>query len=316
MSGPRSVVPCLVHLVRAANGLEPLRAFASALRRCPPLIEYELVLAMKGFSSPEEAKPYLEVFSDMCPEPLFFADDGLDLGIYFKVASLLRRESYCFANSYAEPLVEGWLAKLTAALCEPGVGLVGATGSWASVRSWLAHSAHLPSAYRGVLPPAPVARARLLAIELERAGRDGRSTSEALKARIQTLARVPEQLLRFDAFPAYHVRTNAFVIAHVTLDRLRLRKVRDKMDAYILENGRASVTRQVHELGLRTLVVDRAGVAYDRERWHLSRTFWQGAQEGLLVADNQTRAYARGDAAQRELLSGLAWGSLAEPSAP
>jgi hypothetical protein len=103
------------------------------------------------------------------------------------------------------------------------------------------------------------------------------------------------------------------MVSHATLRRLCLHEIRGKMDAYALESGRASITRQAQRLGLRTVVVDRAGAAYDPERWHHSRTLWQGDQEGLLVADNQTLAYARGDLQRRRLLSGFAWGSDADP---
>jgi len=44
-----------------------------------------------------------------------------------------------------------------------------------------------------------------------------------------------------------------------------------------------------------------------------SRTLWQGDQEGLLVADNQTLHYTHGDFELRHLLSTLAWGICADP---
>ena len=88
------------------------------------------------------------------------------------------------------------------------------------------------------------------------------------------------------------------------------------MDAYRLENGRHNLTRQVQAMGLRTLVVARDGSRYDPEQWPLSRTLWQGDQEGLLVADNQTRSYAVGGLERRRLLSGFAWGPRADPSPP
>jgi hypothetical protein len=311
-----SGAPCLIHLVRAVNGLEPLLAFARALRRHPPEIEHDFVLAMKGFSSPAEAEPYLQALEDLRPEPLFFADEGLDLGVYFKAAALLRRECYCFTNSFSRPLVDGWLAKLTAALRLPGVGLAGATGSWASMPSWLAYAAHLPSAYRGALPEPRIARELFLAIELERAELPERSAAESRRVRRRAFRQLPEHFLNFELFPAVHLRTNAFMVSHSTLRRLRLHEIRGKMDAYVLESGRESITRQAQRLGLRTVVVDRAGAAYDPDRWQESRTLWQGDQEGLLVADNQTLAYARGDLQRRRLLSGFAWGADGDPRLP
>jgi hypothetical protein len=304
--GPNGL--CLVHLVWAPLGLNPLREFAQALRAHEPGVDHTLVLAMKGFASTSQARPYLEEVADLEPKVLFFADSGLDLGVYFAAAARLRSERYCFVNSYSRPLVAGWLAKLDAALARPGAGLVGATGSWASSRSWMAHSAGLPNAYRGALPAPPIARAQLLAAELEHADAERRSRGEALRARWAALRQLPG----LEPFPAHHLRTNAFMISHAVLGRLRLRAVRNKLDAYALEHGRASITRQVQRMGLGTLVVDRQGAVYEHLRWDRSHTFWQGAQEGLLVADNRTLAYQRGDRARRQVLSAYAWGARAD----
>jgi hypothetical protein len=302
-----------VHLVRAANGLEPFAAFLDSWRRCPPGAHCDLVLAMKGFGGAEEAAPYLARAEDLRPEALHLPDEGLDLGTYFAAAARLRRDRYCFLNSYSELLVEGWLAKLETALRESRVGMAGATGSWASNRSWVAYLLRLPSIYDGVLPERRAAREAFLAIDLERAGETARSGWASLEAKVRTLPLMFEQMLAFEPFPAYHLRTNAFMISHATLARLRLHAIRRKMDAYVLENGRASITRQVHGLGLRTLVVDREGATYDRDEWDRSYTLWQGAQEGLLVADNQTRSYEQGGDDRRRLLSAFAWGSRADP---
>jgi hypothetical protein len=304
--------PCIVHLVRAANGPAPFQSFLDAVGRNPPGIDCDFVLAMKGFAREDDAEPYLKRARHLSPDVLFFSDEGLDLGVYFDAAAQLRRDRYCFVNSYSEPLVASWLAKLDAALAQPRVGLVGATGSWASTRSWVAYSLRLPSAYRGVLPSRRIAREAFASIDLERSGIERPSRLEALLAKLRVLGRMPEQILAFESFPAYHIRTNAFMIAHSTLVRLGLHAVHDKFDAYLLENGRRSITRQVQSLGLRTLVVDRDGNTYDPDHWYLSRTLWQGAQEGLLLADNQTRSYASGDVNRRRLLSGFAWGRLAD----
>jgi hypothetical protein len=307
--------PCLVYLARAVNDPKLLHDFADCLRRLPAGTDYQLVLAMKGFSA-HDAQRHLRELADLNPEGVMFADEGLDLGVYFSVASQLGRERYCFLNSYSRPLVEGWLGKLDAALELPGVGIAGATGSWASMPSWIAYSRGLPSAYRGLLPAPAVSREHFLAIELERAGEERRAPADTLRVRMRTLRELPIQITRFERFPAHHLRTNAFMIGGDLLRRLRVHTVRSKMDAYLLESGRDSLTRQVQRLGLRTVVVDRAGAAYDHGQWDRSRTFWQGDQEGLLVADNQTLAYRRGGAERRRLLSAYAWGANADPALP
>jgi hypothetical protein len=315
--------PCLVHLVRERNGLRWFRAFAEALRAHPPGVACELVLAMKGFSSRAQAAPYLDEVADLAPEALFFPDRGFEWGVYLPLAARLRRDRYCFVNSHARPLVDDWLAKLDAALARPDVGQVGATGSWASVHSWVMGLAGLPNAYRGLLPARRVVRELSMEIQREaaslRIGSDlnrSRSTVSATRLRLRSVPRVPREFLEFEPFPARHLRTNAFMISHAALRELCLPAVRNKMDIYVLESGRQSLTAQLERIGLRSLVVDCAGAVHGPEQWDRSRTMWQGEQERLLVADNQTFCYTAGTFARRSLLSTLAWGVGADPCPP
>jgi hypothetical protein len=179
--------PCVVHLVRAVNGLDSLRDFVAAMRAHPAGIEHQLVLAMKGFTSASEAAPYIAAAAELEPEIAFFPDSGLDLGLYFAAAARLRRGRYCFVNSHTRPVVDGWLAKLDAAFELPDVGMVGATGSWSSFHSWVMYSLGLPSFYRGVLPPIRQARELLLEIDFEQLGVEQRSKLDSLKSRLGLL---------------------------------------------------------------------------------------------------------------------------------
>jgi hypothetical protein len=308
--------PCLVHLVRAANGVDSLREFAAAVRAYPPGIEHELVLAMKGFASAREAKPYIEAVADLAPTIEFFPDVGLDLGLYFSAAARLRRGRYCFVNSHTRPVVDGWLAKLDAALALPDVGMVGATGSWLSMHSWVMYSLGLPSFYRGVLPPIREARRLLLEIDFEQLRIEERSKLDSLRTRAKLLAQLPEELFAFDPFPTPHLRNTAFMVPHAVLCAMQLFVVRNKQDTYVLESGSLNVTRQVVQMGLRTLVVDRDGAVYEPAEWWRSGTLWQGDQELLLSVDNRTRSYAQGGIKRRRALAGLAWGRRADPRPP
>ena len=93
--------------------------------------------------------------------------------------------------------------------------------------------------------------------------------------------------------------------------RVRGGHQRSKIDAYGLERCRRSVTHQIEAMGLRAVVVGRDSRAYECEQWPHSYTFWQGNQENLLVADNQTTAYQNADAELRAILSRYAWGPAA-----
>ena len=142
-----------------------------------------------------------------------------DLAAYAQAAERLEYERLCFLNSYSVILADGWLARLDRALDQPRAGLVGATGSWASVRSGTLNALFLPNPYRRLLPERKVAREQVLAIELERGGQEiepgsqpRRSVMGSVLATLRTLPPMPEQLLRFEGFPAHHLRTNAFMV--------------------------------------------------------------------------------------------------------
>lgn len=311
----------LVHLAWGPLGPSPLREFLTSYRRHPAGIDHELVVLLNGVD--EDRRTTFEAELEGVEHRLLTLEEPVqDLAAYAQAAARLENERLCFLNSHSVILAPEWLAKMEHALNQARVGLVGATGSWASVRSGTLNGLFLPNAYRGVVPERRVAREQLLAIELERAGEEiagdaqpGRSLLGSVLATLQTLPAMPEQLFRFQGFPAHHLRTNAFMVERATFTGLRIGRINRKMDAYLLESGRHSFTRQVRRLGLRTLVVARDGAFYDQEDWPDSRTLWQGDQEGLLIGDNQTRMYANGGIERRRLLSAFAWGRRADPRA-
>jgi hypothetical protein len=313
----------VVHLVWGPLGTAPLRRFARSYREHPAGAAHELVVLLNGVRSAQRAELLAELHGIdhrvvEVPEPI------QDLAAYAHTLGVLEHERLCFLNSHSELLAAGWLAKLERALDQRDAGLVGATGSWASAHSVAMHSLFLPSGYRGVFPPKRVLRAQFREIELERddvvAPADARPSEWSALRTLQTMLRMcavmPAQLLRFERFPAHHLRTNAFMAERELLRSLQFGRVARKLDAYLLENGRHSLTRQVQRRGLRVLVADRDGAVYDQEQWPLSRTLWQRDQEGLMVADNQTRSYAHGDMERRRLLSAFAWGRQADPRPP
>jgi hypothetical protein len=112
----------------------------------------------------------------------------------------------------------------------------------------------------------------------------------------------------FDPFPNPHLRTNGFMIERALMLDLDWPAPRSKVDAWALESGKRSISRQVWERGLDVRVVGRDGAAYPSERWRESATFRSGDQSNLLIADNRTRQYDEADAAMRARLEQMAWG--------
>lgn len=318
----------VVHLVWGPLGIGPLHKFLDSYRHREAGVEHELIVLLNNVPDPlpiefEDALAGVEHRLLRTPEPV------QDLAAYAFAAEHLEHRRLCFLNSYSEILAPGWLAKLDRALDQPRVGLVGATGSWASLHSAVLNAFLLPNPYRRVVPARRIAREQMREIEFEldaaRTPEEAvdaapepprRTFSGSVLSTLRSFGPMPEQLLRFAPFPAYHVRTNAFMLDRATFAKLHMRPLGRKMDAYLLESGRASFTSQVQNMGLRTLVVARDGAFYDQPEWYAGETFWRGDQQGLLVADNQTRSYANGSYDRRRLLSAFAWGPRMHPSPP
>ena len=313
-----------MHLVWAPLGTDPLRRFLESYTRHSAGVEHRLVILLNGFLADQDLTPWRRALEHASHEELRLRDPMQDVAAYRRAVECVDAPRYCFLNSYSEILADDWLAKFTNALEQPRAGLVGATGFWASMRSATLNGLMLPNAYRGVVPGRRAARAELSAIEASGSGGmtpDGdapaeRSLQQSIRATLRTLRPVPERLLRFEGFPAPHLRTNGFIVTRDTFSSISARSLDRKMDAHRLESGRDSLTRQVQRLGLRALVIDRDGAVYEHEDWPASRTLWQCDQDGLLVADNQTRLYAEGAIERRRLLSAFAWGQHADPRMP
>jgi hypothetical protein len=262
----------VVYLARQADGLDGTQSFVRSYRAFDAGLAHELIVVLKGFDDPAMRAKAVDAFDGHACRFIDVEDRGYDLTAYFTVARSLDHPAYLFLNTSSRLLDGNWLAKYAAALRLPGVGLAGATASYES--HW--------TNFRGGRPGWHVWI--------------GFSRDGAFYRR------------NFDPFPNPHVRTNAFMIARETLDALELPLIREKKDAYCVESGKASLTRQIRRLGLEPVVVDRTGKAWKKDDWPMSQTFRLGEEENLLVADNQTDHFLNADAERRAILSRFAWG--------
>lgn len=162
-----------------------------------------------------------------------------------------------------------------------------------------------------ILSPGWLARLRE-AVAAEGVGIAGATGS--WESALSSAPRPLRPLLRseYPPFPNPHLRTNAFLLRRELMLSLQWPPTRRKRRGLALESGRRSITRQVWERGMETVVVGADGRAYTPRQWPDSRTFRSGDQENLLVADNRTRQYAEAGEPARASLGRMAWG---EPQA-
>jgi hypothetical protein len=301
----------VLHLLWAPLGPGPLREFLVSYDRHEAGTDHELVVVLNGLRAPGVRArdiALLERELENTSHRLLEIDQPVqDLAAYSRALTELEHERVCVLNSYSRVRADGWLAMLDTALSQPGAGLVGASGSWASQGSYARFQLGLPSPYRRVYPDRAQTVRQFQLLEGARSGR----RSAGLRGAFDTTRKLLADAVRFPPFPAAHLRTNAFMGSRELLSGLLSPQVRGKVEAYRLESGPASITRRVQETGLEVLVVDREGRSFLPGEWARSGTFWQGEQAPLLVADNQTDLYERADPRTRLLLSRLAWGEQA-----
>lgn len=301
-----SAPTAVVHLVRRANGPDPVDAFLSSYERHDAGCEHDLILLCKGFPDRDALAALRRRARGLRVHELAVADDGLDLTSYLVAAHALPHRRLCFVNSYTTILAPRWLALLSGALDAPGAGVAGATGSWGSHRSFALSLLRLPNGYRGTLGDR-----RAMAPAFHSVGKEPQlgPARRLAKAALD----LPREIAGYPGFPAPHVRTNAFVIERDLLLSLRSGRLGTKSAAYRFEGGIRGLTGQLRAHDLAALVVGRDGVASTHETWPDAELFWQGTQRELLVADNQTRAYDQGGATVRQALARYAWGPRARP---
>jgi len=135
---------CVVHIARAVNGVRVFQNFINSYKKHLAGIQHDFVLIYKGFDRavPLKALPeeYSRLLQDVDYELLLLPDIGFDIGPYFMLARKRTNPYFTFLNSFSEILDDNWLRKMHNKVSRPGVGLVGASGSWGSLYSDLANT--------------------------------------------------------------------------------------------------------------------------------------------------------------------------------
>jgi hypothetical protein len=301
----------VIYLCRFAEGEAPVLRFVDSYRRHHAGVGHDLHVILKGFPNGQAAGSARALFGGLRVNTIEIDDSGYDIGSYFAAARVVGNRQLMFLNTFSEILADDWLAHFDKALAMADVGLVGATGSWQSASS--GYEAKFFKALRrlSMLPRASGGRQHKLAADSPGApgGVHDRITPRLALRKLLRATLYPYRLYEFGRHPNPHIRTNAFMMRRDVFLSLRVGTFRRKMDAYRFESGRHSMTRQIRARGLCPVVVDRWGKVYGIPDWKSSSTFWIGAQDNLLVADNQTFGYATGSAERRRILKNYAWDS-------
>ena len=335
----------VVYLARHADGVAAHERFARSYARIPAGMPHELIVIFKGFEREHDLEAARLTFTDMPHIAVELPDVGFDIGAYAETGRRVGHEYLVFLNTHSEIVAPGWLAHLHRHATRQAIGVVGAMGSYESIRStvlllrsaiwesigvgkrydrWLAHyfdfvlQQYHPSWYRpsgDVIEPAagaPGALARLLR-SAARARR--RAWFDRTGTALIWRGSAPFDYMRFPAFPNPHLRSNAFMMGRERFLQLDLPAIPEKFDTSLFESGPNSMVAQLRVRNLGALVVSADGTAYEVADWWRSGTFRSGDQRNLLVADNHTRAFAAMTAGGRATHAWTTWGAFggAEP---
>jgi hypothetical protein len=134
--GANSLSVAVVYLARGADGWwrSAAETFLASYRNHDSGFPHVPYVILKGFPDSASLSEAQALFEEQGFEIIHLPDDGFDIGAYVAAARLMREDYACFFNTYSEILGHWWLAKFMSHLSTADIGLVGATGSYESLR--------------------------------------------------------------------------------------------------------------------------------------------------------------------------------------
>lgn len=320
----------VIYLAREAEPVASIKRFAASYAKNSSGLAHDLVVVWKSSAVDIQPPSHITGLFPRATKYICVTDDGIDITAFAHAATVLPHSMLCFFNTHAEIAAPDWLRILSDAMAKPGVGIVGGTGSFESLKDgfrivskiiWLSE--------QGVVFDKQFRRdwAPLVGKHLLR--KDRRSQFQKLKdaligkpndprqAHTSSLdrefdvywSRTTSPYENFPSFPNPHIRTNGFLVSRDQFLKCLADGIpRTKAEAYAFESGSNSLTRQLLGNGLRALLVGRDGKTFDLHSWRTSETFRLGKQRNLLFLDNQTRAFDGMKRCKRHVFSKMTWG--------
>ena len=305
-----------------------------------PGVDHSLIVICKGHGSESELEETRRQFGQPV-EIISVGDDGFDIGAYINAARTLKHERLCFLNTFTEIAADNWLGILDRQLSQPAMGIVGAMGSFESVRTtidfvakaaWLCLVQHLPYdpdlahqfEWLFELYAQPWLQRRgwqtrtLDRLRVRASGRLALGTPsiwrEHWKGVTGYAGNLSAWLDGFPEFPNPHIRSNGFIVRREIFNRIASECPPTKESAMHFESGADGYTAKIRQLGLKAQVVDKDGTAYDVSEWPQSRTFRLGDQRGLILTDNQSRNFDAMSEGTKATHVRVTWGDYAAPA--
>jgi hypothetical protein len=284
----------VVYLYRFLEGESPVRRFLKTYRSHRAGMDHDFYVVFKGFPGRNSRASGRALFDNVPISSIEHDDVGYDIGSYLHAAKVVPNPRLILLNTFSQILADNWLAHFDHALSGPGVGVVGATGSW--------------------LANTGVHEAGVKCLMRKMSGKSNDNLPRPKQIgmrRVQLYLRAPFdyvlKLHQYGRYPNPHIRTNAFMMERNRFLSLNFSGFTTKGDVHRFESGRHSMTKQILKQNLSPVVVDRNGKIYGISEWKSSSTFWINEQANLIIADNRTSDYAQADRGLQQRLENLAW---------
>lgn len=326
----------VVYLARLKEGFQSFEAFAETYRLHPAGQAHDLVIICKGFSKPGEFAAVSAIFTGIPHKIISMPDDiGLDIHAYREAARKVSSEYICCLNTFTLLRTDNWLQKLWTNISKPGVGMVGATGSfeslytsykviqfvaWASPQPTTRFDRHSAVHFAWLLngwAPHTIRASKSVKHRVRRLAGDILRNRSSLSQLQDQMPRLWADQLSHNGglrefrdvphFPNPHIRSNAFMVRKADLLSVSMDGP-GKFACCNFESGREGLSLSLLNRGLQLLVVGADGVGYPMEQWPTCGAFRSGTQSNLLAADNQTRTFndlSPGDRLTHEIFT---WG--------
>ena len=287
----------VVYLARGQGpGLSSAKRFFDSYDAHRSGLSHSLIVLAKAWTGEEDMAVLSNMVAERGGRIIQLPDDGFDWGAYIRYAQMeMQAEWLFFLGSNSIIQCSNWLLMIARQTKRRKTAIAGASGSWAGMAPI---GLDLRALWRNRKGSSP----RIL-------WRGARHVTRFTLTRLLNRIRGPSELL---PFPNPHIRSNAFLVSReLFADYTRCKRVpASKMDCYLLESGKGSLTRFAIGVGYVPIVVGRNNKSYEPQDWVTSNTFWCPDQPNLIVADNQTEYYRKASIELRHHLERSAWGRV------
>lgn len=281
----------VIYIARGIDwGISAVKNFFESYQKNAAGYEHNLIVAAKAW---EDKPQEYEELKKMCKlnnaQLVDLPDDGFDFGAYLRVAQKSNSEYLFCLSTSCNITTENWLKKLVdIAQNDNQYKLIGTQGSWETYPNVTLY----------------------LKTELmeKHTNRDLMYTVDKCFLYLKNMKRLIRYKILKQKYPNYFIRTCGFLIEKsLFLEFMSKNKIlKNKLDAYELENGKNSLSNFILKKGFQICVIDKLGEKFDKEKFNVSNTY-RSELHNCMIKDNKNIFYENSNEEYREALRKFCW---------